>query len=139
MSEANKTLVRRFYEEVFNKGNLAAIDEICSPNVVDHSLPPGLPAGIAGVKQLVGMYRAAFPDLALTIEDMIAEGDKVVVRWSGVGTHRGDLMGIAPTGKQVAISGIGIDRIANGKLAEHWERFDEMGMMQQLGIVPTPG
>ncbi len=137
MSEQNKALVRRIVQECFSKGNLAAADEVLAANYVDHNAPPGIPPGIAGFKQLVTMYRAAFPDLQVTVEDMVAEGDKVVVRWTGRGTHKGELMGIAPTNKAVTVTGIGIDRIANGKIVEHWESWDQMGMMQQLGVVPS--
>jgi steroid delta-isomerase-like uncharacterized protein len=139
MSEANKAIVRRFSEEVMNRGNLRVIDELFAPNVVDHSIPPGFPAGIAGVKQMAAMYRSAFPDVRSTIEDLVAEGDKVVVRWSATGTHRGELMGIPATGKRVTVTGIVIDRIAGGKIVEHWESFDQLSMMQQLGVVPAPG
>jgi steroid delta-isomerase-like uncharacterized protein len=139
MSEANKAMTRRFANEVMNRGNLRVVDELCAPNVVDHSMPPGFPAGTAGVKQMVTMYRSAFPDMRATIEDLIAEGDKVVARWSATGTHRGELMGIPATGKRVTVTGIGIDRFASGKMVEHWEIFDQLSMMQQLGVVPAPG
>ncbi len=126
-------------EEVLNKGNLEVIDELCSADVVDHAAPPGTPPGIEGVKQMIGMYRAAFPELHITIEDMIAEGDKVACRYTLRGTHQGDLMGISPSGKQVTVRGIDIGRIVGGKSVEHWEVFDELGMMQQLGLVPPLG
>ncbi|MDZ7359293.1 MAG: ester cyclase [candidate division KSB1 bacterium] len=137
MSEQNKALSRRITEECFNKGNLAVADEFVAANFTDHGAPPGLAPGAEGFKQLVAMYRNAFPDMRITIEDVIAEGDKVVMRWTARGTHKGDLMGIAPTGKTVTVTGIGIDRIANGKIVEHWESFDQMGMMQQLGVIPA--
>jgi steroid delta-isomerase-like uncharacterized protein len=139
MSEANKALVRRMANEVMNNGNLRVVDEIIAPNAVNHSNPPGFPAGTAGVKQMVTMYRSAFPDMRITIEDLVAEGDKVVARWSATGTHRGELMGIPATGKRVTVTGIEINRIAGGKIAEHWEIFDQLSMMQQLGVVPAPG
>jgi steroid delta-isomerase-like uncharacterized protein len=137
MSEQNKALSRRIAEECFNKGNLAVADEVIAADFVDHSAPPGLAPGVEGFKQLVAMYRNAFPDIRTTIDDVIAEGDKVVIRWTGRGTHKGELMGIAPTGKTVTVTGIGIDRIANGKIVEHWESFDQLGMMQQLGVIPA--
>ena len=96
MSEENKALVRRLYDEVLKKGDLGVIDELCSPNLVDHSAPPGVLPGIEGAKQMIGMYRAAFPDLVVSVEDLIAEGDKVVFRLTMRGTHKGELMGIAP-------------------------------------------
>ncbi len=135
MSEENKALVRRFIDEVINKGDLSVIDELTSPSVVDHSAPPGLPSGPEGIKQMLTMFRTAFPDLNGTLEDLIAEGDRVAVRYTTRGTHQGDFMGIAATGKQIAIEGIEIDRIQDGKVVEHWESMDMMGLMQQLGAV----
>lgn len=139
MSEENKAVSRRVLEESFNQGNLAVIDELVSADYVDHDLPPGLPDGPEGFKQLVAMYRAAFPDVQMAIEDVVAEGDKVVIRWTARGTHQGELMGIPPTNKQVTVTGIDINRLAGGKMAEHWGNFDQMGMMQQLGVIPSPG
>ena len=138
-SEQNKAVAQRFYDQVWNRGDMAVADELFTADTVDHASPPGFPSGIAGVKQVFGMYRGAFPDLAITIEDMIADGDKVVARWTSRGTHRGDLMGIPPTGKQVTITGIDIFRFEGGKIAEHWANFDMLGMMQQIGVAPSPG
>ena len=137
MSEQNKALVRRTLEEIWNKGNLAVADELIAPNHVAHdpaSLNPG--SGPEATKQQASTYRTAFPDLHITIEDQVAEGDQVVTRWTATGTHRGDLMGIAPTGKQMTITGINISRIAGGKAQEDWTNWDTIGMMQQLGAVP---
>lgn len=139
MSEENKAIARRSFDEVWNQGNLAAIDEIYAPDVVNHTLPPGLPPGVEGGKAFTGMYLSAFPDTKMTIELQIAEGDKVVTRWKAQGTHKGELMGIPATGKQVTVTGIVIDRIVGGRIVESWGEFDQMGMMQQLGVVPTPG
>lgn len=139
MSAENKARVRRSFEEVWNKRNPAAVDELVSPDYVDHSLPPELPPNREGLKQLFTMYQAAFPDTVMTIEDQVAEGDKVVTRWTARGTHKGDLMGIPPTGKEVTVTGIDISRFADGKEVEHWGQFDLMGMMQQIGVVPPPG
>jgi predicted ester cyclase len=138
-TEDNKAAVRHFYEEVINKKNLAAIDEFIDPHGIDHALPPGMPGGIEGSKQFIGMYLTAFPDLHFTVEDMIAEGDRVVSRLTTRGTHKGALMGIPPTGKQVTITGIDINRMVGGKSVEHWLEMDTMGMMQQLGVIPAPG
>lgn len=138
MSEENKAVSRSVIEECFNKGNLALADELYTADYIDHNALPGMPNGPEGFKQTAAMYRAAFPDIHITIEDQLAEGDKVVTRWTGSGTHQGELMGIPPTGKQVTVTGIGIDRIANGKIVEHWEIFDQLGMMQQLGVIPSP-
>jgi len=133
----NKELLRNFYSEAFNKHNVDAVGQFIATNVVSHSNPPEA-QGLEGVKQLLSMYFAAFPDLKVTIEDMIAEGDKVVARFTMTGTHKGEFMGIAATGKKVTVTGIEILRIAEGKLVEHWEAFDELGMMQQLGTIPSP-
>jgi len=137
-TEDNKANARRFIEEVWNRGNLAVIDEITSPNYVDHD-PAMTVQGIEGLKQFVSMYLTAYPDTHFTIEDQIAEGDTVVTRWTAHGTHKGPLMGIPPTGKQVTVTGITIDRFANGKGVESWVNYDALGMMQQLGVVPSMG
>ncbi len=138
-TEDNKATVRRFYEEVFNKKNIAGVDAFVGPNAIDHGLPPGLSTGVEGTKQFIGMYLAAFPDLHVTVEDLIAEGDTVTSRWTTRGTHQGELMGIPPTGKQVTVTGIEIYRFAGGKSVEHWLEFDALGMLQQLGVIPAPG
>jgi steroid delta-isomerase-like uncharacterized protein len=140
MSETNKTVVRRLFEEVWNKGNLPVTDELFAPNYVHHdSSTPDVGRGPESEKKRATLYRTAFPDLRLTIEDIIAEGETVMARWSCRGTHKGDLSGIAPTGKQFTISGISIARIANGKMAEGWVNWDSLGLMQQLGVVPELG
>ena len=136
MSEENKAIARRFIDEVINKGDLGVIDELVSPSMVDHSAPPGLPSGPEGTKQMLTMSRTAFPDPNGTLQDLLAEGDKVAVRYTIRGTHQGDFMGIAATGKKVTIEGIEIDRIEDGKVVEHWESMDMMALMQQLGAVP---
>ncbi len=138
MTEDNKALNRRFVEEVINQGNIEAIDELIDPGVVDHSAPEGFPTGREGAKQFAAMMRSAFPDLHLTIEDMIAEGDKVVMRSTWSGTHQGEFMGIPATGRRVTVSAIDISRVADGRMVEHWEQFDALGLMQQLGAVPPP-
>ena len=140
MSEKNKTVVRRLFEEVWNKGNLPVTDELFAANYVHHdSSTPDVGPGPESEKKRATLYRTAFPDLRLTIEDIIAEGETVMARWSCRGTHKGDLSGIAPTGKQFTISGISIARIANGKMAEGWVNWDALGLMQQLGVVPELG
>jgi len=139
-TEQNKALVRRLMEEVFDRGNISLIDELFAPDFVEHEeLPPGIPAGSEGVKQMSTMFRSAFPDFKATIDDMIAEGDKVVVRGTWSGTHKGEFMGIPPTGKRVSFGVIDIVRIAGGKFVEHWGQMDNMGLMQQLGLIPAPG
>ncbi len=135
--DANKALVRRLIEEDLNRGDPAVADEIVAEDFVDHTNPPGLQHGRESHKQIVALFHAAFPDVTWTIEDMLAEGDKVVIRAPMRATHQGEFFGIPPTGKQVSISGIHILRIANGKIAEHWGNNDDLGLLQQLGVVPT--
>ena len=138
-TEQNKALVRRL-EEVFNRGNISLVDELFAPDFVEHEeLPPGIPPGREAVKQLTTMFRSAFPDFKATIDDIVAEGDKVVIRQTWSGTHKGEFMGVPPTGKSVSFGVIDIIRIAGGKFVEHWGQMDMMGMMQQLGAIPTPG
>ncbi|MDQ3965685.1 MAG: ester cyclase [Actinomycetota bacterium] len=140
MSEGNKALARREVEEIFTQGKLDMAEEIYASDFVDHDLV--LPREMHGpeeMKEYVGMYRSAFPDLKVTLEDQVAEGDKVVNRWTAQGTHLGEYMGIAPTGKEVRFAGIHISRIdQEGKIAENWEVYDLMGLMRQIGAVPTP-
>lgn len=137
--EENKALIRSFYEEVFNKRNLAAIEGFYTPNHVDHTLPPGLPVSPEGTKQAIAMILTAFPDLYVTIEDMIAEGDRVVTWFQTHGTQQGSLGSIPPTGRHVTVSTIEITRLADGKIAEDWGLDDRLGMLQQLGLVPAMG
>jgi len=139
MSKENKAISRRVNEECFNQGNLAVADELLAADYVDHAAPPGLPAGVEGFKQLVAIYRTAFPDLHVTIEDQIAEGDKLATRFTASGAHQGELMGIAPTGKKVTVTGIAIERIVDNKIVEHWLVSDQLGMLQQLGVIPAQG
>ena len=139
-TEQNKSLFRQFIDEVFNQGNMSAVDELVAPDFVEHEeLPPGIPTDREGVKQLTLMLRSAFPDFKATIDDMLAEGDKVVVRMTWRGTHRGEFMGIPATGKSVSIGVIDIVRFSEDKFVEHWGLMDNAGMMQQLGAVPAPG
>ena len=138
-AQKNKALVRRFVDEVQSAGNIDALDEICSPDFVNHSAPPGVPSNCEGVKQLTAMFRQAFSDSYFTIEEMMSEGDKVATRKTFHGTHQGEFMGILPTGQQVSMGLIDIVRIADGRVVEHWSMGDNLGMMQQLGIVPRPG
>ena len=137
--EQNKTIARRITEDIWGNGNLALIDELYAPNYVNHNPFPGFAPDREGLKQSVTMMRAAFPDLRSQIEDLIAEEDKVVARFGGHGTHKGELMGVPPTGKEVAFTGIQICRIVDGKVVEDWTELDMMGVMVQLGVVPPPG
>jgi predicted ester cyclase len=138
-TEDNKATMRKFYETMSQGNPSLFVDTFIDPNQVDHSAPPGMPGGIEGAKQMAGMLLTAFPDLHFTVEDMIAEGDKVVARATFSGTQQGAFMGIPPTGKHVMWKVIDINRIAGGKSVEHWMEMDMLGMMQQLGVVPAPG
>jgi len=136
MSEReNKALVRRFTEEFRNRGNLAVAEELLAPDYVLHAgIGPDI-HGIEGCKQDIITVRKAFPDFHMTIDDMVAEGDKVAYRWTMCGTHRGELMDTHPTGKKVTGWGMSIDRIIGGKIVETWNRYDSLGFMEQLGAV----
>jgi predicted ester cyclase len=131
--EANKTLMRRFIEEVWNKGNLQVAEEIFHPEASSPSAP-GLPPGAEGVKMIATMFRNAFPDYWMTIDYIVAEDDRVAARFTQGGTHKGELFGIPPTGKTVKFTEMGILRIADGKVVESWYDVDMLGMMQQLGV-----
>jgi len=137
-TEQNKALVREMVEEIFNRGNIDRADDFLAPDFAEREeLPPGLPGGREGVKQLTTMLRGAFPDLEATIDDLVAEGDKVVIRQTWTGTHTGgDFMGIPATGKRASVGVIDIIRVADGKFVEHWGPMDTAGMMQQLGAMP---
>ncbi|MBV9341445.1 MAG: ester cyclase [Acidobacteria bacterium] len=138
MSETNKSLVRRLIEESVNNGNFNSLDEIVSADYVYREPTAGEKRGRAGFQEIITAYRNAFPDIKLTIEEQIAEGDKVMTRTSGSGTHRGELFGTPPTGKLVTgVSGICVTRIANGKVVEDNWVYDALGMMRQLGAVPS--
>jgi steroid delta-isomerase-like uncharacterized protein len=135
-----KALEHRFFKE-WNKGKAAAMavtDETCATNIVWHSSSGEDIRGLKDFKRSMGEFFDAFPDNHFAIDDMIAEGDKVAVRYTITGTHKGELMGIPPTNKKVTLSTIEIDRIVGGKFVEDWIRFDTLGMMRQLGLVPTP-
>jgi steroid delta-isomerase-like uncharacterized protein len=139
-AEQNKALARQLVEEVLNRGNMSLADEILAPNFVEHEeLPPEIPPGREAPKMMFTMLRSAFPDFKATIDDIVAEGDKVVIRQTWTGTHKGEFMGIPPTGKSISINVIDIIRIAEGQFVEHWGVMDQMAMMQQLGVIPTPG
>lgn len=137
-TEANKATIRRIPNEIYNQGQLAVADEVFEPEYIEHTpLPPGFPTGVQAVKAYAAMLRAAFPDLKLTVEDEVAEGDRVVMRITYSGTQTGEFMGIPATGKRAVWTQTHICRLANGRLAEHWVNADQLGMMQQLGVIPT--
>ena len=136
--DANKKTSTRIIEEIFGGGNYDLADALVGSDAVGHD--PALPEpvkGPEGLKEAARGYRAAFPDLKLTVDIAIAEGEFVTVRWTARGTHKGDLFGIAPTGKQATVTGITIDRHAGGKIAESWTNWDTLGLLQQLGAVPS--
>lgn len=137
MSETNKTVSRRLVEEAFNKGKYDVIEELVAPTFVNHDPATGDTKGLEGTRELIEGYRSAFPDLQITIEEQIAEGDLVATRWTAKGTHKGELMGIAPTGKESTVTGVTIDKIKNGTIVESWNNWDTLGMMRQLGVVPA--
>jgi len=137
--EENRAIVRRFTEEVINRGDLAAIERYVATSYLDHTADAGQAVGAEGLKQRMAMARSAFPDLHLAIDDLIAEGDQVVARVTVSGTHRGEYMGILPTGRPFEIIEIHIVRVVRGKLVEHWGINDHMGLMQQLGVAPAQG
>ena len=134
--EQNKAIVQRFFVKVVNEGNLAAMDDFFTVDYIDHAAPSGTPPGAEGAKQFLSAVRISFPDLHLTIEEMIAERDKVMVLLTVRGTHKGELIGIPPTGKQATWKGVDILRIADSKIAERWVLRDHLFMMQQLVIIP---
>ena len=137
MTEQNKAISRRVAEEFFAGGNLELTDELFDSNVVWHDVASPEPVrGRDAIRQQVQLYREAFPDLELTIDDELAEDDRVATRWTARGTHQGELFGIAPTGKQTTVEGMTIDRFSGGKIVESWNNWDTLGLMQQLGVVP---
>ena len=140
MSEENKAIARRALEEIFSaQGDLDVAYEIIAPNFVGHD--PASPEDIRGpegVKEFASMYRNAFPDVQMSLEDQVAEGDMVVTRWIASGTHQGDIMGIAPTGNRVTVAGTSVERIVEGQIEETWDNYDALGMMQQIGAIPSP-
>lgn len=139
-TEQNKAIVRQLIEEVINQNNLSLGEQLMAADIIEHEeLPPGIPTGIEGTKIMFTMLHNAFPDFKATINDLIAEDDKVVVFMTWTGTQHGDWMGLPPSGKPMSIHVMDIFRVADGKLVEHWGMMDSMAMMQQLGALPTPG
>jgi steroid delta-isomerase-like uncharacterized protein len=136
--EENKALVRRFIEEVQSQHKLTAVDEIMDPNMIDHYGQPSNLNSVEAFKKFFAGFIAAFPDVKAVIHNQVAEGDNVVTHKTFHGTHKGEFMGIPPTGKKVAIELIDIFRISRGKLVEHWAVADMMSVMQQLGVIPSP-
>jgi steroid delta-isomerase-like uncharacterized protein len=139
-AQENKAVARRELEEIFTKGNLDAAADVYAPTYISHE-PTGREdiRGLEAVKQVAAAVRQAFPDTRITVEDQIAEGDKVVTRFTTRATHQGELFGIPPTGREVEVTSIGMAHIEGGKIAEYWPYTDRLGMMQQLGVIPPPG
>ena len=137
-TEQDKMLARRLFEEIWNSKNLAVMDELVAPNFVFHNAVKTL-YGPEDYKRFAMSYHNAFPEARFTVEDVIAEGDTVALRWVARGAHSGELLGIPPTGKQVTVSGITITLISNGKSVESWGEFDALGMLQQIGAIPKMG
>jgi len=136
MTEDNKTLVRRFFEEFCNQRKFSIGPELFYPNHVYHDpASPWVAPGPAGMKELISTYTEAFPDAYWTVDEMLATGDTVVTRWTGQGTHRAELLGFAATGKNAAVPGIWVHRVSGGKISESWNCWDTLGMFQQLGIL----
>ena len=137
-TETNKELVRLLLEEDISRGDEAVAERIIHPEFVDHTNPPGMQHGLSGHKAIVRLFRAAFPDQWWQIEELVAEGDKVVARTTMRGTHRGDFFGIPATGRAIALAGVHVVRVADGKIAEHWGCNDDLGLLRQLGALPEP-
>jgi predicted ester cyclase len=134
--DANKALFRRTYDELRNRGDLSDVEVIIAPDFINHEAPPGMNRGPDSMRGLVTMLRTAFPDVHFTIEELVAEGDIVAGRLAMRGTHQGPLMGMSPTGRTVEQSHMHFVRFRDGKAVEHWGVRDDLGMMQQLGIIP---
>ena len=138
MSSENKQVIRKLFNDLLNKGNLAVADEIIAPNHVNHDpATPDTGKGPDGEKQIVTLYRNAFPDLQFKIDHMIDADDFVTTRYTSTGTHKGELRGIAATNKTIKVEGMAINRISRGRIAESWVIWDALGLMQQLGVVPA--
>ena len=138
-NEQNKANMSRLMVDLFVKGNMSVADELVTPDFIEHSAAPGLPTGIPGLKAIAHIIRSGFPDFNLTVDDVVAEGDRVVLRLTKSGTQLGELFGVPPSGKFASWSAIHIIRMENGKMAEHWDVIDFMSMMRQIGAIPTPG
>ncbi len=138
-TETNKAVYRRFIEEGFNQGKLATLDEVLAPTYVNRSAPPGSPSDAEGVKQIITLFRSAFPDFRIEIHEQAAEGDLVCSRATFRGTHRGPLFGVPATGREVAMPGLSMVRVVNGQIQEGWIQNDTLGLLQQLGATTLPG
>ncbi len=139
-TEENKALVRRAFDEMINKKNLAAVEQFIAGDYVGHfSGTPDAIRGVDAFKQFIGMYNTAIPDSSVSFDSVLAEGDRVAARLTYRGTHKGPLMGIPPTGKPINVSSTNVFRIVNGKAAEQWANTDDLGLMTQIGVMKAPG
>jgi steroid delta-isomerase-like uncharacterized protein len=136
MPVSARTVARKYFD-VLNTGNYKALEQLIAPNYVYHGTGGFEAKGPNGARDVIDMFRKAFPDLHLAVDDLVDAGNKVAVRWTGTGTHNGPLMNIQPTGKKVSITGLIILRLSRGKVVEEWERFEELQMLKQLGVVPS--
>jgi len=134
--EENKATVRRFYAQVLNDGNLDALPELVADDFIENDPLPGQGKGLAGLVQRVCILKSAFPDLRFTIDDVVGEGDKVIVRWTMQGTHLGEFLGVPATGKTAKATGVDIILLRDGQMAEHWHELDALGLLQQIGGIP---
>ena len=137
--KGNKLIAKRFIEDIWGKGDYTLESALIDANLIDHNAMPGAPPGRTGHHQMLTMVRAAFPDMVLKIEHIIAEGDIVVDHWTMTATHKGPMMGTPPTGRRVNLSGMDVLRIKGDKIVEMWHIEDNAGMMMQLGMIPIPG
>lgn len=137
--DEHKAIIREHLEVLFNQHRVDRTDETVAPDYLDHAPLPGQAPGLEGAKQKWAGYLAAVPDVRLTVEELVAEGDKAAVRWTGQGTQQGELLGIPPTGRHAVVRGISIYRLAGGKIAEQWEQWDRLELLRQLGVLPTSG
>lgn len=137
--EENREIARRYGEDIWDRADMAAADDLLAPDLIDHHPFGAQGPGREGYKHVVTLFHAAFADFRVTNDDIIAEGDRVTLRWNARGTHTAALAGIPPTGKPVTITGIDILRIANGKIVERWAEDNGLALMQQLGVIPAAG
>src|SRR5438874_1835366 len=136
-TESNKAVVRRIGDEFWNQGRVEVLEEVFAADVIDHYPAPGQPAGRDGVVALNVGFRRAFPDMRMTVDDVIAEGDRIAWRWTAQGTHQGELMGIPATGKPATVHGVSVDRFMDDRIVERWLNLDMLGLLQQIGAIPV--
>jgi steroid delta-isomerase-like uncharacterized protein len=134
-TDKNKAICNRFFEQLHNKGNFDVIDEVVHPNVVSHDPFPGQVPGSAGLRNTMTIFRSAFPDLKVTVNDVIAEKDKVMTKFTATGTHKGTFMNIPPTNNKISYEEVVILRLKEGKIVEHWAVADALSLMQQVGAI----